>query len=276
MKRLFPLFLFASSLTLTAPAQAQQVDSPYNLSWKVDLPVTLGLTAISSTGLYLNLQKEGLTDAEALALDKNNVPKFDRFIAGNYDEGARTISDYLLIGSVAAPPALIALNPGFRGNRGQLAGLFVETMGVTTSIFTMSVGNIYRYRPLTYSSEPKMSERTRANATNSFFAGHTAAAATGTFFTAKIFNDFYPDSPARPYVWAGAALVPAAVAYYRIQAGKHFLSDNIVGYTVGAAVGIVVPQLHKTASRAGISCVPMSGYTPNGYAYSGLHLTKRL
>ena len=46
-------------------------------------------------------------------------------------------------------------------------------------------------------------------------------------FTAKVFNDFNPDSPARPFVWAGAVAVPAYVGYLRTKAGKHFLTDNI-------------------------------------------------
>jgi hypothetical protein len=70
--------------------------------------------------------------------------------------------------------------------------------------------------------------------------------------------------------------VPAAVAYCRIRAGKHFLSDNIVGYAVGATAGVVVPQLHKMASRQGISLSPLQGVNVNGYSYSGLLLSKHL
>jgi DNA-binding transcriptional regulator LsrR (DeoR family) len=66
------------------------------------------------------------------------------------------------------------------------------------------------------------------------------------------------------------------VAYFRIEAGKHFLSDNIVGYAVGATMGVVVPQLHKVAGKQGISLVPMQGVNVNGYAYSGLLLSKQL
>ena len=41
-------------------------------------------------------------------------------------------------------------------------------------------------------------------------------------------------------------------------------------------MGIVVPQLHKIAGSSGISFVPMQGLNANGYAYSGLLLSKRL
>lgn len=70
--------------------------------------------------------------------------------------------------------------------------------------------------------------------------------------------------------------MPAAVAYYRIEAGKHFLTDNLVGYAVGATVGVLVPQLHKKAGHPGLSLLPVQGLNVNGHAYSGLLLTRRL
>ena len=91
-----------------------------------------------------------------------------------------------------------------------------------------------------------------------------------------MFHDFNPGSAAEPFVWGAAALIPAAVAYYRIEAGKHFLSDNIVGYTLGATMGVLVPQLHKKAGRGGLSMLPVQGLNVNGYAYSGVLLSKQL
>ena len=100
--------------------------------------------------------------------------------------------------------------------------------------------------------------------------------ATATFFAAKVFHDFNPSSRAAPYVWGSTAVVPMAVAYYRIETGKHFLSDNLVGYAVGAAMGVLVPQLHKKAGHSGMLLLPMQGLNVNGYAYSGVLLSKRL
>jgi hypothetical protein len=49
-----------------------------------------------------------------------------------------------------------------------------------------------------------------------------------------------------------------------------------VGYTVGATMGVVVPQLHKVASHRGFSFSPLQGVNVNGYSYSGLLLSKQL
>ncbi|WP_205501625.1 phosphatase PAP2 family protein [Rufibacter psychrotolerans] len=245
------------SIFTFAQAVAQS-SSPYKTSFKVDAPITAAGVGLSGLGLYLMQEKEPFTAAEAEALSKNDVNSFDRFGAGNYSESAKKVSDVFLYSSLAAP-GLLLFDEDIRQNGGQLLALYVETMSITGTLFTLGSAAFPRARPLTYNknrNEVPVSEITRANAQNSFFAGHTAAVSTVCFFTAKVFHDYNPDSPARPFVWAGAALVPAAVGYLRLEAGKHFLSDNLVGYGVGAAVGILVPQLHKKGNNSGMSISP--------------------
>ncbi|MBO2007813.1 phosphatase PAP2 family protein [Hymenobacter negativus] len=275
--KLFTSFALAASLlTATAPTvSAQQADSPYHTRFAVDGPIILGLGAVSGFGLYRVQQKSGLSDAELANLKKSDVPRFDRFSAGYYSESAQTTSDFLCYPTLLVAPGLLALNDNVRGRYGQVLGMYVEALLASDALFTTSVGNIYRYRPYLYGTEGG-SGRSGKIATNSFFAGHTAHTATATFFAAKVMHDFNPGYAGEPFVWGAAAVVPAAVAYYRIQAGKHFLSDNIVGYTVGATMGILVPQLHKKKNGSGMSLAPMQGVNVNGYAYSGMLLTKRL
>jgi membrane-associated phospholipid phosphatase len=181
------------------------------------------------------------------------------------------VSDFPFYGSFAMPFAMM-LNKNVRSKAGQVFVLYVETMAVTGTLFTLANGYTTRARPMVYSNEVDMSDRTEANAQNSFFAGHTAATASATFFAAKVFHDFNPDSPARPYVWAAAAAIPASVGYLRLKAGKHFLSDNLIGYTVGALSGILIPQLHKKDNNSGISLSPAVIPTFNGLAAQGANL----
>jgi len=277
MKFLASLSLAGSLLTAAAPAAVAQTKatSPYHTRFAVDGPIVLGLGAASAFGLYRVQQKSGLSDVELAALRKEDVPAFDRFSAGWYSENYQLASDLLCYPTLVIAPGLLALNDGVRGRYGQVLGLYVQTMLASDALFTTSVGNVYRYRPYLYGTEGG-SGRSGKIATNSFFAGHTAHTATATFFAAKVLHDFNPGYEGEGLVWGAAAVVPAAVAYSRIKAGKHFLSDNIVGYAVGATMGIVVPQLHKEAGRAGVSLVPMQGLNVNGYAYSGFVLSKQL
>ncbi|GAB3837138.1 phosphatase PAP2 family protein [Hymenobacter jeollabukensis] len=269
--------LFAGTLltTLAPAAQAQQAPSPYRTRFAVDFPITAVLGAGAGTGLYLIQQKHGLSEAQLAALDKNDIPKFDRWVAGKYSDNAQLASDLLCYPTLLIAPGLLALNDNVRGRYGQVLGLYVQTLALSDAAFTLSAGNVYRYRPFVYGDKGPANKRGSKIATNSFFAGHTGHTAAATFFAAKVFHDFNPDSPAQPYVWTAAALVPAAVAYNRMQAGKHFLSDNIVGYSVGALSGILVPQLHK-AKGGRMSFVPLQGVNMNGYAYSGFLLSKQL
>ena len=46
-------------------------------------------------------------------------------------------------------------------------------------------------------------------AKNSFFAGHVALVATSTFFTAKVFADYHPDSKLRHLLY-GVAIASTA------------------------------------------------------------------
>lgn len=272
MKRI--IAVITAITLLTGSAFGQDNDSPYKTSFKVDAPVIAAGVGLSAYGLTLMQDKEGLTEQEALMQNKNEVNRFDRFSAGWDSESAKKASDFPFYASFGAAPLLILFNDNIRSKAGQVAVLYVETMAITGALFTMTNGSVPRDRPLTYSEDVPLSEKTRANAQNSFYAGHTAAAASASFFAAKIFHDFNPDSPARPYVWAVAAAVPATVGYLRLRAGKHFLSDNLIGYTLGAAAGILVPQLHKKTNNTNLSFVPVSGRLPvTGRNYSGALLT---
>ncbi|MBT8218659.1 MAG: phosphatase PAP2 family protein, partial [Bacteroidia bacterium] len=47
-----------------------------------------------------------------------------------------------------------------------------------------------------------------------------------------------------PVVWTTAIAVPALTGLLRTRAGKHFYTDVIVGFVVGAAVGYLIPEIH--------------------------------
>ena len=140
-------------------------------------------------------------------------------------------------------------------------------MATTGALFTITTSTVKRSRPFAYNKNLSIGARGESGARRSFFAGHTAATASATFFAAKIFNDFNPDSPVGPYVWTAAALVPAWVGYLRSKAGKHFLTDNLVGYGVGALSGILIPELHKKENPA------FTFYPTFGSEYKGISLS---
>lgn len=216
-------------------------------------------------GSAILLNKERLTEEDLLRVNRNQVNRFDRFAAGNYNATAEHISDFPFYGSFVAPLFLL-LDDDVKQQAPQVFLLYAQAMSITGGLFSMSAGLTERKRPSVYATDAPLEARLHKYATNSFFGGHTAATASATFFAAKVFHDFNPDSPARHLVWAAAAITPAAVGYLRMEAGKHFLSDNIIGYTLGASVGILVPQLHKKSNNSGFSLIPVKTLTHDGAA----------
>ena len=142
----------------------------------------LGLGAISSFGPYRVRQKHGLSEAELLALRKDDVPHTNRSLAGYYSGWAQTASDYLCYGSPLAAPGLLVLSSVARGRYGQVAVLYLEIVLTTDAIFTSTVGNVHCHRSCFCGAEGS-GDRTGKITTNSFFTGHTAI-----FFAVKVFQ----------------------------------------------------------------------------------------
>ncbi|MCX2738423.1 phosphatase PAP2 family protein [Pontibacter anaerobius] len=259
MKR--PLWLF---LVLLWPYFAWgQTTSPYKVNWLRDGGVTVGAIGATVAGNILIEKKDRVNAADLAALSKYDVNKFDRFAAGNYSSSAETVSDFPFYSSFLTP-LLLLLDKDVRQNAPEVYLLYGQALSIAGGMYSMTAGVTKRKRPYVYAVDAPLELKTDKQATNSFYAGHTAATATATFFLAKVYHDFNPDSPARPYIWAAAATVPAAVGYLRIRAGKHFLSDNIIGYGIGTAIGILVPELHRVDSR--FSLVPESDGLYDGMA----------
>ncbi|WP_256009743.1 phosphatase PAP2 family protein [Desertivirga xinjiangensis] len=269
MKIIIALLCSLSILQFPAIGQITESgsESPYKTSLAVDGPIIAGAVGLNVLGLKLINDKKGLTVEELAAKDKSDVPGFDRFSAGYYSESIDKFSYYPFYASFAMPVAML-FTKNERSHAGQILAMYVETMAITGAAFTLTAGSINRSRPYTYGTKAPLEERMKKGAQRSFFAGHTAATASASFFAAKVFSDFNPDSRAKPYVWAAAAALPAVVGYCRLKGGNHFLSDNLLGYAVGAGAGILVPHLHKKTTGNNLSIVPVKTLE-----YDGLQLS---
>jgi membrane-associated phospholipid phosphatase len=132
-----------------------------------------------------------------------------------------------------------------RENYGTIALMGVETFLLTQGITSLAKVIFHRTRPYAYNPSVSIEERLQKDARASFFSGHTSQAAAGCFFFAAVYQQYNPTSKARFVVWSLAAAIPAVVGFMRVHSGKHFLTDVLVGYGVGASVGILVPRLHR-------------------------------
>jgi len=264
------LFLLGIFFCFNSAVAQDANTSPYKTDLVKDgIFVTAGI-GLNVLGLSFVQNKDALTIDQLNAKSKNDIWKIDRWAAGNYSEKANSDSYIPLYASFVLPFALM-INEDERHHAGQISVLFVETMATTGALFTMSAGLIEKSRPLVYNTDLPEDKRIEKDEQRSFFAGHTAATAAATFFAAKVYNDFHPDSNLKPLIWGVAAAIPASVGYMRIKAGKHFLTDNLIGYAVGAASGILIPELHKRKND-NLKIYPAMGVNPGGLNsnYQGL------
>ena len=240
----------------------------YNYKKKLDIPLTAVATGISIFNFTHIYSKDRSPEEEILALDRNDVNQFDRGVAGNYNEGAKTASDFFFNVAVPLPLIVFAFDKKLRKDYLRLTLLYLETMSFTGVAYSTSQQLNNRLRPFTYNQEIELSERTKGGAKNSFYSGHTALVATSTFFLARVYADYHPDSPYRWIFYGSAGLATFLTGNLRVQAGQHFPTDVLMGGFVGTAIGFLVPYFHKNKlfEDPNLSLMPFTG------EYHGLRL----
>ncbi|GEQ86525.1 hypothetical protein ULMS_20330 [Patiriisocius marinistellae] len=276
MKKLLLPLLFIFGL-LTSNAQSE---SPYEWDWTRDGIWTGAALGGSALGLYLIGEKDDIDEAEFARIqndlqnDAVDINFLDNWVIGKHDEDASKISDIPFAISFAAPFAML-FDDEINDHTGQYLGLYIESLATTAAMYSITAGLVNRSRPYVYddSGETGLDRRKSNNGQRSFYSGHVAATATATFFMAKVYSDFNPDASTfgKVAIWGGAAALPATVGYFRMEAGQHFLTDVLLGYALGAATGILVPELHKKRMD-GVSFYPTGGRNFMGDEYKAMAL----
>jgi len=239
----------------------------YKLKPAVDIPVFAvgaGWSAYAFTKIY---SKENTNIETVLSLDKNDINWFDRWAIRPYDKAIDKASYYPFYASTLLP-FLFLTGKETSKDFFKLSYLFLESMSITGLLYTGSVYITNRYRPYVYSSESTIEQRTRGGGKNSFYAGHVALVATSTFFMAKVYGDYHPDSKAKWVFYTIAGAATGATAYMRHAAGQHFPTDILLGITQGTLTGILVPHFHKIKiiKDPNLSIMPYSTGKSSGFA----------
>ncbi len=274
--------LCAIGLALSGPAVAADPVSDFALDPWVDAAV-LGSTATYTLVTFFDHEtpwvQQAVPEEPALGLDRPyaGLPMID-------GEGPALMSDIVgLYPSFVAPVAMGVIGAvgaqesGF-GPRAARAGTWfvvgAEAVTVNATLTHIVKHAVRRPRPYTYDSawrdELQSSlddgEFVECDGQLSFYSGHTSAAGAWSFAVAHSLSSTSDWSwQLRTVPYLTAAGLTAWTGILRVRAHKHFPTDVIVGGMAGAAVGILVPELHRkdraarfTAS-AGIDGVPAVG-----------------
>ncbi len=267
-----PVFAFAqqdsvripndSLIEIVRPEQLQaktgSTAEVYQIKPAVDIPLTVGATAWTLFGFSKIYSKDTSTRAQILALNPQNVAGYNRFGTDLYSEKAEDASDMLFYGSMPLP-LLLLLDGKIRPDAGKIGLMYLESMAVTGVLYTSAAYIKDKYRPYAYNPETPMGKRQSGGGKNSFFAGHVALVANASFFTAKVFSDYHPESRARWVFYSVAGLATATTGYLRIRGGLHFLSDVLIGASVGTLNGLLFPKWHRNKGSDRLTLMPYYG-----------------
>ncbi len=231
-------------LLLSMHSGAYAQEGTYQLRAAREIPLLASGAAGVTASILLRQKHKPLSAEDIGKLNASDILAIDRG-DDNYSEAAATTSDMLVLSSFAAPLALLAFADA-RNDAGTLGLILLETVMVNEALTGITKALVKRPRPYAYNPKVPEAVRTSRENTFSFFSGHTSNSATLAFFAAKTLSDYVDRPGVRAVAWTTAALLPAATGFFRYRAGKHFPSDVVVGYVVGATVGILIPHLHKT------------------------------
>lgn len=238
---LFLVFL----LPWSGQAQRLEVFNPYqNKPQGIDA-VLLGIGgSLATTGIILDRRVSPLTEEDLSLLEFRRFLPLDEYSTRQFSTTADLLSDKAILAAFASPFFLL-FNKRTRTNAGTVGLIAFEGALINSSLINLTKVLVRRPRPFVFNDTAPLEMKQMRKARYSFFSGHAATAAYFSMVTAKLYNDFYPDSNARPYVWAGAALVPVLTSYGRMKAGRHYFSDVLVGTLVGTGIALLVPTLHR-------------------------------
>jgi len=268
MKRLL-LFLLIVLIADLVPGQ-----SPYHLNWKTDGLLMGSSVAMAGITLAINSQLNPLTLQEIEELNPHNINRFDRSATKHLSIEADRRSDYggsipIAIGAISPFifPVISKNSESYGNEMLTLLLIWCETNLVAATGTRMVKSWTKRTRPYAYNPDVSTEDKGSIKARKSFMSGHTSTSVANTFFLAKAFSDYFPESKYKPLVWGVAAAIPAWIGIERYLAGQHFPTDIIAGYAFGVMCGYFIPHMHKTRkanSELGLAIYPYSSFNQNG------------
>ena len=249
IKKQIIISFYCISLVFAVSAQKDSTrHSVYRVKPVIELPAAAGGVLLSTLGFRQLEKKASLSESDVLKLDPSTINGFDRPAAFqnpvNFEKADKRSDLFLNISLFS--PLLLGLDKDIRKDWVDLLSLYLMTHAADNALYFAAGFSVKRPRPLAYNSQVPMAEKTGSGKNNSFFSGHTSFSSAATFFMAKVYTDYHHIRGwNRVLAYTIASIPPALVGYNRIRAGKHFKTDVMVGFLVGAASGITVPELHR-------------------------------
>jgi membrane-associated phospholipid phosphatase len=240
---MFRLSLIAALLLLTSTAKAQ---SPYEVGLTRDALIGGGSLAVAFVGASLDDSLTIPTQSQIAGLDKSTINGFDRWATNFSSRSLSSVSDGLVIASLATPIAVTFIDPKMRSDWFTLGVMYFETGLLATFIPSFGKGTVTRYRPYAYNPKTPKDPLYTDETNRSFFSGHSTWAFASMTFLANVYSDYYPNSEWKDEVWIATMGTASGIALLRVFSGAHFPTDVLLGSAVGFGIGTLIPWLHRT------------------------------
>lgn len=235
----FSVLLLVLGLTLPAAAQ-----SPYRLGWGTDGPIIGAAAGLALTMVAVDRDLPGLTPAELEALSPAEVNAFYRGAIRFYSETASTASSVIEFALIASP-LLLLVSDRVRNDAATAGVMSLETLAFAAVLPQIAKRTVDRPRPYAYDDLAPIEKRMDLHTRRSFFSQHTTFAFASAVFLSTLYQDYLPESDAAPFVWVGSLSAAAMVGILRYTSGYHFPTDILLGAAVGAAIGYLIPAMHR-------------------------------
>jgi len=231
--------------------------SPFKLDFTKEAVLLGSGAAAGVTALLILSNLDPLTIEQIDALNPNDVNSFDRHYIGPLHPDHA--GDVLLTGSYLLPLTFLAVSDT-RKDFWDLGLMYGEVLLINAGLTGIVKGTVTRIRPYTYDNDTPIEKKIDTDARVSFYSGHTSFTASACFFTARVFSEYLTDNTVKILIWSAAAIYPAVSGVLRVNAHSHFPTDVIVGYIAGAAIGYLIPELHKSNKANNISIQPSGNF----------------
>lgn len=239
-------------LLLPIALAAQERSFPYELT-RGDIVLASAGVVSTALGFAVHNGVEIPTPGEIAALDRSSVNRFDRGATWNWSEDWQEVSDWTRDGLLVAA-GLVTFGPLLVDPRGSEAAtlgvILAETAAFTFGVTNLTKAATRRKRPYLYNDAFTVEERAElardsGEGTLSFPSGHTAVAFAAATFLSTVYADLHGPTRASKWIWISSLGVASLVGVARVQGGMHFRTDVLVGAAVGAAIGHLVPRIHR-------------------------------